>query len=183
MTPTPPALAAHGATNSFDTGCGDTGGGDPATSWLTVEQQEAWKAVALLLLQLPTPLDAQLQRDSGITFFEYMVLSTLSMAPGRALRMSELAELANGSLSRLSNVAKRLEGRGWLVRTPDPDDGRYTVAHLTDSGWAVVRSAAPGHVATVRRLLIEPLTATEVSVLAGIGRRVRDIIRCPDPAT
>ena len=143
------------------------------TTWLTEEEQEAWRAVAMIFMQLPGPLDGQLQRDSGITLFEYMVLSYLSMAPRHTLRMSELAEFANGSLSRLSNVAKRLEQRGWLTREPDPADGRYTVASLTDEGWQLVRDAAPGHVNAVRQLVIEPLTGAQLRSLSVIGRRLR----------
>lgn len=146
----------------------------PDTRWLSPDEQEAWRAVAMMFLQLPGPLDAQLQRDSGITLFEYLVLSHLSMAPQHRLRMSELAEVANGSLSRLSNVAKRLEQRGWLRREPDPDDGRYTVANLTESGWRLVRDSAPGHVDAVRRLVIDPLTATQLRTLSAIGRRLRE---------
>src|ERR1700759_229917 len=118
------------------------GAGEPR--WLSGPEQEAWKAVSALMLQLPGPLDAQLQQDSGLTLFEYLVLSSLSMAPDRTSRMSGLARLANGSQSRLSNVAKRLEERGWLVRQPDPKDGRVNVAPLTDPGWDVVPGAGPG---------------------------------------
>jgi DNA-binding MarR family transcriptional regulator len=152
------------------------GRSQPDTRWLSSDEQEAWRAVALIFLQLPRPLDAQLQRDSGITLFEYLVLSYLSMAPQRTMRMSELAEAANGSLSRLSNVAKRLEQRGWLRRASDPRDGRYTVAHLTDIGLQVVRDAAPGHVDAVRQLVIDPLTDTQLRTLTRIGRRLRKSI-------
>jgi DNA-binding MarR family transcriptional regulator len=153
------------------------------TRWLSDDEQQAWKALAMMMLELPAPLDAQLQRDSGITFFEYMVLSSLSMTPGRTLRMSELAGLANGSLSRLSNVAKRLEQRGWLEREPDPQDRRYTIARLTDSGLQLVKSAASGHVEAVREMVIDPLSVTQLRALTTIGRRVRETIRqgCPPP--
>ena len=134
--------------------------------WLSEPEQDAWRAIAALMFQLPGPLDAQLQQDSGLSLLAYLVLSSLSMAPERTLRMSELARLANGSLSRLSNVAKRLEERGWLRREPDPHDGRATVARLTSSGWEVVRSAAPGHVEAVRRLVIDRLTDSELQALA-----------------
>jgi DNA-binding MarR family transcriptional regulator len=123
-------------------------------------------------LQLPGPLDAQLQHDSGITMFEYMVLSSLSMCPDHARRMSELARLSNGSLSRLSNVAKRLERRGWLRREPDPEDGRSIVARLTESGWKVVQAAAPGHVEAVRRLVIDPLTGPQLETLAAAAQSI-----------
>ena len=147
-----------------------TGQGEPR--WLSRPEQEAWTAVVALMLQLPGPLDAQLQQDSGLTLFEYLVLSSLSMAPDRTSRMSELARLANGSQSRLSNVAKRLEERGWLIRQPDPGDGRVTVARLTDSGWDVVRAAAPGHVEAVRRLVIDPLSDPELEVLSAAARSI-----------
>ena len=149
------------------------GPADPAEPrWLSSAEEEAWKAVAALMLQLPGPLDAQLQHDSGITMFEYMVLSSLSMCPEHARRMSELARLSNGSLSRLSNVAKRLERRGWLRREPDPDDGRSIVARLTESGWAVVQAAAPGHVEAVRRLVIDPLTGPQLEALAAAAQSI-----------
>jgi DNA-binding MarR family transcriptional regulator len=150
--------------------CADQGNCDPR--WLDPEEQDAWLAVAMLMFQLPGRLDAQLQHDSRLTLYEYLVLSSLSMRSARTARMSELAKLTNGSLSRLSNVAKRLEDRGWLVRDPDPRDGRYTVARLTPAGYDVVAAAAPGHVEAVRRLVIDPLTRTQIRALADIGRRL-----------
>jgi DNA-binding MarR family transcriptional regulator len=94
------------------------------------------------------------------------------MAPDRTSRMSELARLANGSQSRLSNVARRLEERGWLRREPDPRDGRSTVARLTDSGWDVVRAAAPGHVEAVRRMVIDPLTGPQLEALSAAAHGI-----------
>ncbi len=141
-------------------------------SWLDEQEAQAWQAVAALTIRLPGRLDAQMQCDSGITLFEYFVLSYLSMAPERQLRMSDLARMTNGSLSRLSNVVKRLESRGWMHRSPDPEDGRYTVATLTDSGMTLVERAAPGHVQAVRRFVIDPLTATQIKALTAAGRRI-----------
>lgn len=146
----------------------------PESGWLAADEQEAWKNIVALLLLLPGPLDAQLQRTSGIGLFEYLVLSAMSHEPDHTLRMSELARLTNGSLSRLSNVVKRLEQRGWVTRAPDPTDGRYTVAALTDQGWDLVVAAAPGHVDAVRRLVIDPLTAADVQALITAGRRILD---------
>ena len=97
----------------------------------------------------------------------------MSEAPRRRLRMSELAFLANGSLSRLSNVVKRLEGRGWVQRSSDPDDGRYTVAALTDDGFAVVQDAAPTHLRAVRSLVLDQLDAADRTALARIAEKLR----------
>lgn len=151
--------------------------------WLSDEEREAWMTVAALMIQLPGVLDRQLQQDSGLTMFEYFALSGLSMSPERTMRMSDLAMFTNGSLSRLSNVVKRLEQRGWVARRPDPDDGRYTVATLTDAGWDVVVAAAPGHVDAVRRHVISPLTAAQLRTLAAAGHRITDTFGPEDSCT
>src|SRR6478735_12763704 len=104
-----------------------------------------WSALATVLEWLPPALDAQLQRDAGITHFEYGVLYALSRADDGTLRMSVLADYANSTLSRLSRAAARLEGRGWLRREPDPADGRFTLAVLTAAGRRTAEEAGPGH--------------------------------------
>ncbi|OLM01170.1 Transcriptional regulator, MarR family [Pseudonocardia sp. Ae406_Ps2] len=143
-------------------------GGDEPT-WLDGEEKAAWTSVISLIMLLPGRLEAPLQQAHGITLFEYLTLSHLSEAPGRRLRMSELAFLTNGSLSRLSNVVKRLEGRGWMHRSPDPDDGRYTLAALTDAGFDVVHAAAPTHLRAVRDVVLDRLDAQDRAALGRIG--------------
>src|SRR5580704_15468932 len=133
--------------------------------WLTDEQQAAWRPFVALLLRLPAALDAQLQRDAGITQFDYLVLSGLSEAQGRTLRMSELAATANSSMSRLSHVVSRLEAKGWVRREQGPGDGRVINAVLTDEGWQKVLDTAPGHVAAVRELLVDILGPDEFEQL------------------
>jgi len=140
--------------------------------WLTDEQQAAWRPVVALLLRLPAALDAQLQRDAGITHFDYLVLSGLSEAQDRTLRMSELAAMASGSLSRLSHVVSRLEARGWVRREACPGDGRFINAVLTDEGWAKVVATAPGHVAAVRELLVATLSDEEFRQFGAIAGQV-----------
>lgn len=144
--------------------------------WLDTEEQQIWLAVAYTLARLPAALDAQLERAAGIDMFEYLVLCGLSMAPDRALRMSELAEFTASSLSRLSNVVTRLEKRGWLHRCSDPADGRCTLAVLTDSGWDKVTESAPSHVESVRRLVFDPLSRDQQREFGEIGRRILQAI-------
>ena len=140
--------------------------------WLTDEEQAAWRPFVSLLFRFPALLDAQLQRDAGISNFDYMVLSQLSEAPGRTLRMSELAALASGSASRLSHVVSRLEAKGWVRREPCPGDGRFINAILTDEGWQKVLATAPGHVAAVRERLVSTLTEEEFAQLGAISAKV-----------
>lgn len=146
--------------------------------WLDEDEHRAWLALIGLMIRLPAALDAQLQRDAGVSHFEYQVMAGLSMAPERTMRMSVLAGFAEGSLPRLSQVVSRLEKRGWVRRSPDPTDGRYTLAVLTDEGWDKVVATAPGHVAEVRRLVFDPLTKAQQHQLHAIGQR---IVRATDP--
>src|SRR3954447_17468645 len=144
--------------------------------WLEEEEMAAWLALAGLLIRLPTALDAQLLRDAGISHFDYTVMAMLSMSPERTMRMSELAAVANGSLSRLSRVVDRLERRGWVFRRPDPSDGRFTLAILTQEGWDKVVASAPGHVEAVRRFVFDALTKAQVRQLGDIGTRIQRAI-------
>ncbi|WP_432002691.1 MarR family winged helix-turn-helix transcriptional regulator [Streptomyces sioyaensis] len=140
--------------------------------WLDDEEDQAWIALVSVLMRLPAALDSQLQRDAGVSHFEYQVMAGLSLAPERTLRMSELAAFVEGSLPRLSQVVGRLEKRGWVHRSPDPTDGRYTVATLNDEGYDRVAAAAPGHVETVRASVFDALTRAQVRQLTAIGRRI-----------
>lgn len=141
-------------------------------NWLTDEEQASWRSVVALLIRLPAAIEAELQRDAGISQFEYLVLSGLSEAPDRTLRMSELAAMASGSLSRLSHVVSRLEARGWVRREACPGDGRFINAVLTDEGWAKVVATAPSHVAAVRRLLVDVLSPGQLRELGAISDEV-----------
>ena len=149
-----------------------------APRWLNDEERQTWLALVGLMIRLPAALDAQLQQDAGVSHFEYQVMAGLSEHPDRTMRMSDLAGLANGSLSRMSHVVNRLEKRGWVHRTPDPADGRYTLATLTEDGWQKIVETAPGHVAAVRDLVFDPLTKTQTRQLRDIGMRV---LRAIDP--
>lgn len=140
--------------------------------WLDKGEQAAWLSLAGLMIRLPGVLEAQLQRDSGLSLFEYFVLSNLSMAEHRTARMSELAYLANGSQSRLSNVVKRLEERGLVRREPSPENGRHINAILTDDGFEVVKRAAPGHVEAVRHFVFDALAPGQTELLHEIGDRI-----------
>ncbi len=144
---------------------------------LSSDELETWSTLATLLEWLPTALDAQLQHDSGLTHFEYGILFALADAPDRTLRMSVLAGFANSSLSRLSRAVARLEAKSLVERSVDPADGRFTLAELTAAGVAQYEQASPGHVRTVRALVLDPLTLAQAKQLRDIGRRVLQAIR------
>lgn len=144
---------------------------------LSDEDLKTWVSLATVLEWLPAALDGQLLRDSEVTHFEYGILFALANAPDFTLRMSVLAGYANSSLSRLSRAAARLETRGWMRRAPDSADGRYTLAILTERGREKFDQATPGHVRTVNRLVLAPLTLSQTRQLREISRRILRAIR------
>ena len=144
--------------------------------WLSAEELDSWLSVVRLLTWLPWSIDQQLQRDSDLGMVEYQVLAMLSKSPERTMRMSSLAEVTNASLSRLSRVVTRLENRGLVRREPDPTDGRFTNAILTEKGFRTLAGAAPGHVAHVRDLVIDVLSPEQLRRLGLCADRIMERI-------
>lgn len=131
-------------------------------------ESRAWRGLIRVIELLPPALDAQMQRDSDLTHFEFMVLSMLRFAPDSTLRMTALAQGTNASLARLSHVCSRLEGRGLVERFACPADRRATNVRLTAAGNECVIAAAPRHFATARALVIDHLTPEQLASLAEI---------------
>ncbi|AMM18971.1 MarR family transcriptional regulator [Frondihabitans sp. PAMC 28766] len=146
------------------------------SSGLEGDRLGIWGSVATLLERLPSALDAQLQRDSGLTHFEHGVLYALDDAADRTLRMSVLAGYASSTLSRLSRAVGRLEAQGWVQRRPDPTDGRFTLANLTGAGHDKVVQSTPAHHALVEKIVFDSLTSAQARQLGAISRRISGAI-------
>ena len=149
--------------------------------WLSAQEMRAWRGYLGLVRLLDDRLNRDLQGESGLTLADYEILVRLSEAPRRRLRMTELAQGAMISKSRLSHQMTRLEERGLARREVCPTDRRGAFAVLSDAGFDVLAAAAPGHVASVRRHLFDRLTSEQVealgklsdAVIAGLGRDAR----------
>ena len=150
----------------------DHGADPPPVQWLTHAELDSWLSVVRLMTWLPWSIDQQLRRDSNLGLVEYQVLAMLSETTDRTMRMSSLAEVTNASLSRLSHLVKRLEARGLVRREPDPTDGRFTNAILTDQGFKTLAEAAPGHVTHVRSLVIDVLSTEQLRRLGIAADRI-----------
>ena len=129
--------------------------------WLSEQESETWMNIWSFHVWLPSRLAAQLKRDAGISHYDYFALMQLWKAPTHVLRMSELAAASDMTLSHLSRVITRLEKQDLVRRSPDPADGRSTLAELTRDGLALFEQAAPGHVSEVRRLIFDNLEPEE----------------------
>jgi DNA-binding MarR family transcriptional regulator len=150
---------------------------DHPSPWLDDDQQALWQDLLTVVIALPAALDRQLQRDAGISNFEYGVLARLSMTDEATMRLSDLARDCDSTLPRLSKTMDRFEARDWVVRRPDPANGRYTLATLTDAGRQKLVESAPEHVAQVRRLVFDPLSAAQRRQLGAALSRVAATVR------
>jgi DNA-binding MarR family transcriptional regulator len=137
--------------------------------WLNDHEQEVWRTFMAAFLGLTDQLSRQLQRDSGLPHTYYEILVSLSEAPDRTLRMSELASSSLSSRSRISHAVARLEEIGWVRRRQCEHDKRGQLAELTEEGMAGLEAAAPGHVQAVRRGLFDALSAEQVAALRDIS--------------
>src|SRR3954470_6706354 len=152
------------------------GAGEPR--WLDAEEQKAWRAWLFSALLLQDRLDRELTHETGISHAYYEILVALSEAPGRMLRMSQLADRCLSSRSRLSHAVSRLEERGWVRRQVCPDDGRGLLAVLTEEGFAALEGAAPVHVESVRAHLFDQLSPEQVAAMRDLGET---LLRHLDP--
>lgn len=148
---------------------------DPAEDqqpWLNETEREGWLFLANIMFNLPGQLENQLQRESNLSFVEYMVLAMLSEAPENCLSMTELARQTNTLLPRLSRVVARLENSGFVERSTWEKDRRVSLCSLLPDGLAKVQEAAHGHVWEVRRQIFDKLSSRQIRQLADIGESV-----------
>ncbi len=135
------------------------------TRWLDDEQQQAWRAL-LVFMNRGFPEIERTFKKYGLLGVHYAVLTALSESSNRTLRLSQLADIANLSQSRLTHRMRTLTERGFVAIEPDPDDGRAKNATLTDEGFRFLEVIAPLHVEDVRRLVFDHLSAAETKALA-----------------
>jgi DNA-binding MarR family transcriptional regulator len=145
--------------------------------WLSPEQQRVWRSYLALRMLLSDQLGRELAERAGLTASDYQVLVELSEAPGRQMRMSDLAERTLLSKSRLSHQITRMEAAGLVSRADCPTDRRGAFAVLTERGWETIVAAAPGHVEGVRSHLFDLLSAEETRTLGQIADKVVDHLK------
>jgi len=142
--------------------------------WLDPEEQQTWRGLIELILELEAEQEEALVETHGLTAGEYGVLVRLSEAPDRQLRMCDLAQGLRLSPSGLTRRVDGLVKRGLVTRDASTCDRRVMLASLTAAGMAKLEAAAPTHVAAVRRSLFDHLAAEDVRVLNDVLRRARD---------
>jgi len=148
--------------------------------WLDESEARTWRAYRRMRALLDLQLGRDLVHDSGFSEADYDVLSNLSEAQGRKMRLSELAALMLWSKSRLSHHVTRMEQRGLVIRRECESDARGADVVLTEAGWEAIVSAAPGHVESVREHFIDLLSDDQIKVLGDISETVVERLRAHD---
>ena len=144
--------------------------------WLNAEQQHVWRAFLNGVAKINDELDAEL-RPFGLDLGEYEILVHLSESDDHSLRMSDLAERVRQSRSRLTHTIARMEAKGWVARTACPSDRRGVIASMTASGYQLLVEAAPHHVESVRRALVDPIDPADFEAL---GRAMKAVAGVTD---
>jgi DNA-binding MarR family transcriptional regulator len=142
------------------------------TRWLDPQEERAWRSWLAMTERVRSQVARDLMADSGLSDADYMVLVNLSEADGQRIRLTELAARLNWSKSRLSHQLDRMQARGLVRREHCPSDARGTFAVLDPCGLAEIEAAAPKHVESVRRHLIDVLDAAQLGQLAAIADQV-----------
>jgi len=140
---------------------------------LTDTEQAAWRTFIESSWALHTHLEDELRATTGLSMNDYHVMVVLSEAPGRRLRMGELADRLVFSPSRITYQINSMVKRGFVRKQPCPEDGRGQEAVLTDEGMAALVNAAPLHLISVRDRFIDRLDADELAVIARVFAKVR----------
>ncbi|NBV95232.1 MAG: MarR family transcriptional regulator [Actinobacteria bacterium] len=140
-------------------------------NWLNPREMKAWRNYIISARRLLDALDNDLD-GHDLSMPDYEVLAQLSEAPNRRMRMSDLAQTALISKSRLSHRMKVMEKAGWVRRETCPIDKRGSFAIMTEKGWRAIVKAAPDHVESVRKRFIDNLSTKDQEEIARIFNRI-----------
>jgi len=140
---------------------------------LTGTELGAWRGLLRVHAALVRELDAELDAAHGLPLSSYDVLIYLQTAPGKRLRMAELADSVLLSRSGVTRLVDRLEREGLIVRDTCTSDGRGLYAVLTDAGEAMLARARPTHLAGVRERFLKHFSEEELERLARYWERVQ----------
>ena len=149
---------------------------EPVGGWLTESQQRVWRSYLLAATHVRDYLEAALQ-DYHLSLAEYELLVRMSESPDRTVRMGELAASVGHSRSRLTHTIKRMESAGYVERMSCASDGRGVQARMTDAGFALLQTAAPAHVDSVRRVFVDAIDPDDY---AALGRAMQATLAVAD---
>lgn len=153
---------------------------DRAVQPLSPAEEETWRALIRLMVRLPRAIDDDLVHRAGLSLTRYVVLMRLSEAPQHALRMTDLAQAASISPSRITRIIQSMVSEGLITREVVAGDGRASLATVTDEGLQRLRGAWPAHLAGVRELVLDHVPAGELAAFNRVMRGLLDALDSTD---
>jgi DNA-binding MarR family transcriptional regulator len=144
---------------------------------LSDEEKAAYRALVRVILAAPRAVAADIAAECGLGLSDYTAIETLSEAPGREMRMTELALACGVSVSGITRIVNRLEGQGLTLRADSPGDARGTVAVLTEAGHSSLERARQAHLASVRRHILDHLGDLDLARFALSMERAADSLQ------
>lgn len=141
-------------------------------AWLDEREQRAWRSLQFMQMRLEGELARQLAAESGLSYPDYVVLVALTDRPDGRMRLFELGEVLGWEKSRVSHQVARMATRGLVTKQRCGSDRRGAYVVIARHGRRVIEEAAPGHVAAVRRLFVEPLTSDQLDAIADAAESV-----------
>ena len=151
--------------------------------WLDEREERAWRALQFMQMRLDGELARQLAADSGLSYPDYLVLVALTDRPDGRMRLFALGDVLGWEKSRLSHHVGRMENRGLVTKERCDSDRRGAFVVVTDEGRRAIAAAAPGHVAAVRRLFVDPLTTAQLDAIGDAAETVLASLDEPAPRT
>lgn len=142
------------------------------TRWLNEREERAWRALQFMQMRLESELARQLAAESGLSYPDYLVLVALTDHPEGRLRLFELGAVLGWEKSRLSHHVGRMAERGLVKKERCDSDRRGAFVSVTRKGRKEIEAAAPGHVATVRRVFVDRLTPSQLDAVADAAEQV-----------
>ncbi|MFI6362318.1 MarR family winged helix-turn-helix transcriptional regulator [Nocardia sp. NPDC050630] len=141
--------------------------------WLNEREMRTWQGFLAAGALVGRQVEQHLKQE-GLSHTQYEVLVRLAAAPEGQLRMTELADALYTSKSGLNYQVTQMEKAGLVRREACPTDVRGVIANLTAAGRDRLEQIAPGHVETVRGVLIDVLTPEQQeAIAAGLGEVAR----------
>lgn len=140
--------------------------------WLTAREERAWRGLQFMQMRVEGELARQLAAESGLSYPDYLVLVALTERPEGRMRLFQLAAVLGWEKSRLSHHIARMAARALVDKEPCDADRRGAFVVVTERGRKEIEAAAPGHVATVRRLFIDRLTSRQLDTIADAAEAV-----------
>lgn len=146
------------------------------TRWLSAEEMRAWRGFISTSPDLQLVIERDLHQF-GLDAGDYQLLAMLSEAPGKRLRMCDLASVLRVTRGGLTRRMKGVIDAGLVERVDDETDRRSAHAQLTAKGWTLIKRIAPHHVATVRAMMIDLLTPAEIKAMGTAFEKISAHLR------